>query len=151
MRCSASGWQVCGCAEAIQQIFDDAGFPKGVFVNLPIDTAQAPAVIAHPAVRAVALTGSCGAGRAVAAEAGRHLKRCLLELGGSDPYVVLEDADLELASTACAAGRLLNAGQSCIGAKRFIVVDAVYDRFVGSRFDGASGRVSSSRMHLPCY
>jgi len=101
---------------------------------------QAPAIIAHPAVRAVALTGSCGAGRAVAAEAGKHLKRCLLELGGSDPYVVLDDADIELAASACAAGRLLNAGQSCIGAKRFIVVDSVYDQFMAA---------FSAKMALP--
>ncbi|KAL1524910.1 hypothetical protein AB1Y20_019788 [Prymnesium parvum] len=146
---------VLGCAEAIQDIFDAAGAPAGVFANLPIHTSQAEQVIAHAAVRAVAFTGSCAAGRKVAALAGTHLKRCLLELGGSDPYVVLEDADVEAAAAACAAGRLLNAGQSCIGAKRFIVVDAVYDEFLrhfSARMDVSPGdpTLPSTKMGPLC-
>jgi len=87
-------------------------------------------VIEDPLVRAVTLTGSGPAGRAVAAKAGLLLKKTVLELGGSDPYLVLEDADLDFAATVCARGRLINSGQSCIAAKRFIVIDKVHDRFV---------------------
>lgn len=116
---------VPGCAVAIHELFRDAGFPPGVFATLLIEVEEVPPIIAHPLVRGVTLTGSTRAGRAVAAEAGAHLKKCVLELGGSDAYVVLEDADLELAVETCAASRLINAGQSCIAAKRFVVVEAV--------------------------
>lgn len=107
-----------------------AGIPAGVFdeVRVPVDSV--PALIAHPAISAVTVTGSDRAGRAVAAEAGRHLKKTVLELGGSDPFIVLEDADLEQAAAVGAASRCLNSGQSCIAAKRFVVVDAVADAFV---------------------
>ena len=121
---------VLGCALSIERILRDAGFPEGLFRTLVIDADQAGAVIAHPQVRAVSLTGSVRAGRAVAAQAGAALKKCVLELGGSDAYVVLEDADLDRAVQACADGRFVNAGQSCIAAKRFIVVDAVREAFV---------------------
>ena len=120
---------VLGCALSIERILRDAGFPEDLFRTLVIDTDQAGAVIAHPQVRAVSLTGSVRAGRAVAAQAGAALKKCVLELGGSDAYVVLEDADLDRAVQACADGRFVNAGQSCIAAKRFIVVDAVREAF----------------------
>ena len=120
---------VLGCALSIERILRDAGFPEDLFRTLVIDTEQAGAVIAHPQVRAVSLTGSVRAGRAVAAQAGAALKKCVLELGGSDAYVVLEDADLDRAVQACADGRFVNAGQSCIAAKRFIVVDAVREAF----------------------
>src|SRR5258705_313259 len=121
---------VPGCALAIERVFQDAGFPKDLFRTLMIGSAKVEAVIEHPLVRAVTLTGSGPAGRAVAGKAGSLLKRTVLELGGSDPYLVLEDADLDLAATVCARGRLINTGQSCIAAKRFIVVDKVHDRFV---------------------
>ncbi len=116
---------VAGCAETIATLFRDAGLPEGVFTHLPIDVDLAPLAIAHPAVRGVTLTGSERAGRAVAIEAGRQLKKSVLELGGSDPYVVLDDADLEKTAELCVASRMLNAGQVCISAKRFIVVEGV--------------------------
>lgn len=120
---------VPGCAQALQELFADAGFPVGVFRNLFIDHVQLRAAIRSPAVRGVTLTGSTGAGRAVARQAGERLKKTVLELGGSDPYIVLEDADLELAVETCAASRLINSGQSCIAAKRFVVVEAVREEF----------------------
>jgi succinate-semialdehyde dehydrogenase / glutarate-semialdehyde dehydrogenase len=95
-----------------------------------ISSQRVDAVIEHPVVRAVTLTGSAQAGRAVASKAGSVLKRTVLELGGSDPYVVLEDADVEQAAEICAKGRLINSGQSCISAKRFIVVEKIHDTFL---------------------
>ncbi len=121
---------VPGCALAIEGLFRDAGFPDNVFRTLLIGSKQVEAVIRHPAVKAVSLTGSTPAGKSVASIAGSELKKCVLELGGSDPYLILEDAELETAAKTCAAGRLLNAGQSCIGAKRFVVVEKVYDGFM---------------------
>ena len=113
---------VTGCALAIGDLFRDAGFPEGLFGVLLVPGDQVARVIEMPLVRAVSLTGSSAAGRSVAREAGRVLKKCVLELGGSDPYVVLEDADLGSAVEACVSSRLINGGQSCIAAKRFIVV-----------------------------
>lgn len=118
-----------GCALALEKLFIDAGFPADVFRTLVIDTDQAAKVIADKRVHAVSLTGSVGAGRAVAAEAGQALKKCVLELGGSDAYVVLEDADLDLAAKVCVKGRFTNSGQSCIAAKRFIVSQSVVKEF----------------------
>jgi len=120
---------VPGCALAVERLFADAGFPEGLFQALLIDVAAVPALIAAPEVRAVTLTGSTRAGRAVAAQAGAALKKTVLELGGSDPYVILEDADLDLAVETCVASRLINSGQSCVAAKRFIVVEALRPRF----------------------
>ncbi|HEY1234710.1 MAG TPA: NAD-dependent succinate-semialdehyde dehydrogenase [Candidatus Binatia bacterium] len=116
---------VPGCALVIEEIFKQARVPEGAFRSLLIGNAQVRAVIEHPLVRAVTLTGSTPAGRAVASQAGAVLKKTVLELGGSDPYVVLEDADLDLAVQTCVNSRLINAGQSCIAAKRFIVVESV--------------------------
>ena len=120
---------VFGCAAAIEELFREAGFPEGLFQSLRIDHDQAATVIAHPLVRAVTLTGSTRAGRAVAALAGGALKKSVLELGGSDPYIVLEDADLPAAVEACTVSRLINSGQSCIAAKRFVVVESVRAEF----------------------
>ena len=120
---------VPGCALAIEDVFRRAGFPKHLFRTLMIGSRQVDAVIANPKIRAVTLTGSASAGRAVARKAGEMLKKTVLELGGSDPYLVLEDADLELAAKVCAKGRLVNSGQSCIAAKRFIVVEPVRAAF----------------------
>lgn len=120
---------VPGCALAIEAIFRDAGLPADLFRTLLIDNRQVRAVIRHRAVRAVTLTGSTAAGRAVGKQAGERLKKVVLELGGSDPYLILEDADLDLAAETCAASRLINSGQSCIAAKRFIVVDRVREEF----------------------
>lgn len=118
------------CAMAIEELFREAGFPDNIFRTLLIGSKQVEAVIRHPAVKAVSLTGSTPAGKSVAAIAGSVLKKCVLELGGSDPYLILKDADLKSAAKTCATGRLINAGQSCIGAKRFIVVDEVYAEFL---------------------
>jgi succinate-semialdehyde dehydrogenase/glutarate-semialdehyde dehydrogenase len=124
---------VPGCALAIEEVFIKAGFPKGVFRTLLIGSAQVKAVIEHPLVRAVTLTGSTPAGKAVAAQAGAVVKKTVLELGGSDPYLVLEDADLEMAVNTCVTSRLINSGQSCVNAKRFIVVGPLVEAFA-SRF-----------------
>ena len=120
---------VPACAEALETLFADAGYPAGLFANLFIDVETTGAVIEHELVRAVSLTGSVRAGRAVAARAGAAIKKCVLELGGSDPSLVLEDADLDAAVASCALARLFNSGQSCVAAKRFVVVDAVRDAF----------------------
>ncbi|MCC6208718.1 MAG: NAD-dependent succinate-semialdehyde dehydrogenase [Gammaproteobacteria bacterium] len=118
------------CALAIEELFRDAGFLPGAFTTLMIEAAQVEAVIADPRVRAVTLTGSEAAGRKVGAAAGRALKKCVLELGGSDAFIVLADADLELAVANAVASRFVNAGQSCIAAKRFVVDEAIADEFV---------------------
>ncbi|MFO7713630.1 NAD-dependent succinate-semialdehyde dehydrogenase [Desulfosarcina sp.] len=120
---------VPGCSLAIEAVMHEAGFPPTLFQALLISSKQVQAVVDHPSVKAVALTGSNAAGQAVAARAGRRIKKTVLELGGSDPYLILADADLDLAADACAVGRLLNAGQSCIAAKRLIVVEAVREAF----------------------
>jgi succinate-semialdehyde dehydrogenase / glutarate-semialdehyde dehydrogenase len=120
---------VPGCALVIEEIFTQAGFPVGTFRTLLIGSKQVEAVIRHPLVRAVTLTGSTPAGMSVASQAGSVLKKTVLELGGSDAYVVLEDADLDQAVQACVDSRLINTGQSCIAAKRFIVVDSVLPTF----------------------
>jgi succinate-semialdehyde dehydrogenase/glutarate-semialdehyde dehydrogenase len=120
---------VPGCALAIEQILAEAGEPRDLLRTLMIGSEEVERVIAHPLVRAVTLTGSTPAGRSVAAQAGKHLKKTVLELGGSDAYLVLEDADLEQAAAVSAKARLVNGGQSCIAGKRFIVVDAVRERF----------------------
>ena len=120
---------VPGCSLAIESIFKKAGFPEGLFQNLLISSEQVDSVLEHPLVCGVALTGSKSAGQMVAAKAGKLLKKTVLELGGSDPYIILEDADLERAVEACVESRLLNSGQSCIAAKRFVVVEAVQQQF----------------------
>lgn len=120
---------VSGCSLAIAEIFRAAEFPAGVWQSLLLSSARVRGLIADRRIQAVTLTGSTPAGRAVAACAGSHLKKTVLELGGSDPYLILEDADLPAAAAACATARLLNGGQSCIAAKRFIVHGAVYDEF----------------------
>ena len=115
---------VPGCALAIEDIFRQAGFPDNVFRTVLVGSDQVDTLIKNPLVRAVTLTGSTRAGRAVAASAGAALKKTVLELGGSDPYVVLDDADLEQAVATCVNSRLINSGQSCIAAKRFVVTAA---------------------------
>ncbi|MHB1327241.1 MAG: NAD-dependent succinate-semialdehyde dehydrogenase [Gemmatimonadales bacterium] len=120
---------VPGCALAIEELFHQAGFPPGVFRTLLIGSDQVRSVIEHPLVRAVTLTGSTPAGKSVAAQAGAVLKKTVLELGGSDPYLILEDADLDLAATTCVAARLVNSGQSCVAAKRFIAVEPIREAF----------------------
>lgn len=118
-----------GSGQAFAALAHEAGIPAGVFQSIVIDTDQAARVIADRRIAAVTLTGSERAGRAVAATAGKHLKKCVLELGGSDPFVVLADADLDHAAEIAATARFQNNGQSCIAAKRFIAEAPVYDEF----------------------
>src|SRR5947209_9577142 len=120
---------VPGCALAIEEVFRDAGFPEGAMSTLLISSEKAKSLIAHPVIRAVTLTGSEKAGMEVGAEAGRNLKKTVLELGGSDPFIVLNDVDPAEAGRQAAKARTINSGQSCIAAKRFIVEEAVADRF----------------------
>lgn len=120
---------VSGCALAIEEVFREAGFPENIFKTILVPSSQMEAVIKNEKIKAVTLTGSVPAGKAVAKTAGSVLKKTVMELGGSDPYIILEDADLEMASETCVNARLINAGQSCIAAKRFIVVEKVYDEF----------------------
>jgi succinate-semialdehyde dehydrogenase/glutarate-semialdehyde dehydrogenase len=124
---------VPGCALALERIFTDAGFPTGVFSTLLIsDNHAAEKLIDHPVIRAVTLTGSERAGRAVASAAGRALKKTVMELGGSDPFIVLADADVRAAAASAAESRCVNTGQSCIAAKRFIVDRNIADEFVSA-------------------
>ncbi len=120
---------VPGCASAIESVLHQAGVPKEIFQSLFIDHEQAGLLIDDWRVRAVTLTGSTRAGKSVAARAGAHIKKTVLELGGSDPYVVLADADVAAAARIAVTSRLINTGQSCIAAKRFIVVEPVRAEF----------------------
>lgn len=121
---------VPGCAAAIAEAFTAAGAPEGVFQNLPAATEDVESVIRDPRIQAVSFTGSDRAGSIVASIAASEIKPAVLELGGSDPSIILADADLEQAASVVALSRIINAGQSCIAAKRVIVVDAVHDEFV---------------------
>jgi succinate-semialdehyde dehydrogenase / glutarate-semialdehyde dehydrogenase len=120
---------VTGSALLIEEVFKEAGFPEDLFRTLIIPSGRVEQVIESKYIQAVTLTGSVGAGKAVASAAGKALKKTVLELGGSDPYIILKDADLEMAAETCVTSRLINNGQSCIAAKRFIVVEDVYDKF----------------------
>jgi len=120
---------VPGCALAIEEVFKKAGFPGNTFRTLMIGSKDVEAVIENPLIKAVTLTGSTPAGKAVAAKAGEMLKKTVLELGGSDPYIILEDADMDETVNACVISRLINGGQSCIAAKRFLVVEQVLEAF----------------------
>jgi succinate-semialdehyde dehydrogenase/glutarate-semialdehyde dehydrogenase len=148
------------CAMAIESVVRDAGFPDNIFRTLMISAGQTADVIADPRVKAVTLTGSCEAGRKVAALAGQHLKKLVLELGGSDPFIVLDDTDLDPTVAVAVQSRFMNAGQSCIAAKRFIVVDSIADAFVerfvtavsalraGDPLDDSTTLAPMSRMDL---
>jgi len=114
----------------IEKIFNDAGFPDHAFTTLLIKSDQVKAILDNDVVKAATLTGSEKAGSIVSAQASERIKKTVLELGGSDPYIVLEDADLDLAAKECSKSRLKNSGQSCIGAKRFIIVESVYEKFM---------------------
>jgi succinate-semialdehyde dehydrogenase/glutarate-semialdehyde dehydrogenase len=126
------------CADVIAEALRDAGIPPGVFAALHIDNDQAAEVLRDRRIAAVTLTGSERAGRSIAANAGDQLKKCVMELGGSDAFVVLEDADLDKTVSSAVASRFGNVGQTCIAAKRFIVVDAIADAFVQRFVEAAS-------------
>src|SRR5947208_1341569 len=118
------------CALHIEDIFREAGFPKNLFRTVLAGPEKISGVITDPRIRAATLTGSEGAGSKVAAQAGREIKKTVLELGGSDPFIVLEDADVQKAAKTAADARLINSGQSCIAAKRFIVVEKIEEMFL---------------------
>ncbi|MEZ7236535.1 NAD-dependent succinate-semialdehyde dehydrogenase [Rhodococcus sp. GXMU-t2271] len=123
-------------ALAIERVLTEAGLPDGVYLNAFISSAQVAAAVADPRVQGVSLTGSEKAGSAVGEVAGRHMKKCVLELGGSDPFIVLGDADVDAAAAAAVVGRLGNGGQACTASKRFLVEEPVYDEFVRKFLDG---------------
>lgn len=129
---------VFGCAEKIEEVFLKAGYPKAVFQNLIFHHDETETVISHDAVQAITLTGSEKAGSAVAQLAGKYIKKSLLELGGSNSFIVLEDADVDQAVETAIKARMMNSGQSCIAAKRFIIIDSVYDEFVSKFIEAAS-------------
>ncbi|MGH7345786.1 MAG: aldehyde dehydrogenase family protein, partial [Candidatus Rokuibacteriota bacterium] len=133
------------CALQIEEVFREAGFPRGLFSTALIESSAVAGLIDDPRIVAVTLTGSELAGSRVAERAGKALKKTVLELGGSDPFIVLEDADLDLAANVAADARLVNSGQSCIAAKRFIVVEAVAEKFVPKFVD----QLRSRRMGDP--
>lgn len=134
---------VTGCSLAIEDLLLNAGIPKGVFKSLVVGSDQVEHIIANKHVKAVTLTGSEKAGEAVASVAGKYIKKCVLELGGSDPFIVLSDADLTKAINTGFKSRMLNGGQSCIAAKRFIVESSIYDQFV----DGFLRQVQSMEIY----
>tara|TARA_R110001592_G_scaffold313768_2_gene589225 strand:- start:298 stop:1653 length:1356 start_codon:yes stop_codon:yes gene_type:complete len=121
---------VFGCAVLIEEVFTKAGFPDGVFQNLIVHHDRTETIIAHDTVKAVTLTGSERAGSAVAQLAGKYIKKSLLELGGNNAFIVWKDADIDKAVKTAITARMLNCGQSCIAAKRFILVEEIYDEFV---------------------
>src|SRR6266550_1991847 len=131
---------VPGCALAIESVFRDAGFPRGLFATVLVGSSAVAGLIADRRVVATTLTGSDHAGSKVAEQAGRELKKTVLELGGSDPFIVLADADLAAAARTAAEARLINSGQSCIAAKRFIVVEPVADQFLDRFLDELRSR-----------
>src|SRR6202012_3154805 len=129
---------VQGCALALEQLVQDAGGPKGIYVNLSVQRGVAASIIADPRVRAVTVTGSVQAGRAVAQLAGVHGKKTVLELGGSDPFIVLEDADIAKAAQLGVTSRYSNNAQSCIAAKRFFIAEPIADAFIKAFVEHAS-------------
>lgn len=133
---------VFGCAIQIEEVFKKAGFPEGVFQNLIVHHDKTEQLIAHDSVKAITLTGSEGAGAAVAELAGKYLKKCVLELGGNNAFVVWKDADIDRAVKTAVTARMLNGGQSCIAAKRFILVDEIHDEFL-QKFTEAVSRIKA--------
>jgi succinate-semialdehyde dehydrogenase/glutarate-semialdehyde dehydrogenase len=123
--------EICtGSGLMLKEVFEEAGLPKNLFTVMLIDHDQSDELIGHKLVRGVTITGSAKSGSIIAAKAGEHLKKTVMELGSNDAYLVLEDADIELAVKTCVAGRIYNNGQTCVNAKRFIVADKVYEDFV---------------------
>ncbi|MEX1191178.1 MAG: NAD-dependent succinate-semialdehyde dehydrogenase [Brumimicrobium sp.] len=133
---------VFGCATQIEDLFTKAGYPEGVFQNLIVHHDESEKILSHDTVKAVTLTGSGKAGSAVAQIAGKYLKKSLLELGGSNAFIVLDDADIDQAVNTAVTARMLNSGQSCIAAKRFIVLESVHDIFV-TKFSEAVSKLKA--------
>lgn len=119
-----------GSGDAMQELFEEAGFPKHTFTHIKVSHDEIEKVLANPLVQGVSLTGSEAAGSAVASAAGKNIKKSVLELGGNDAFIVLDDADLEKTAKSAALGRLQNCGQTCIASKRFIIQDSVYSEFL---------------------
>lgn len=138
---------VFGCAQNIEEIFKKAGYPKNVFQNLIVHHDQTEKIIAHHAVKAVTLTGSERAGSAVAQIAGKYIKKTVLELGGSNAYIVWADADIDKAAKTAVTARMLNSGQSCIASKRFILLEDIYDEFVAKFTKGVLDLKSGDPMN----
>lgn len=136
---------VSGSALAIETLLEQGGAPAGLFRTLLLDSSRIGDLVTDARIAAVTLTGSEGAGRSIGELAGKSIKKCVLELGGSDAYVVLADADIAKAATACASSRLINSGQSCIAAKRFIVATEIYDEFR----DAFRGELAKRRVGAP--
>ena len=123
---------VTQCSKMLEESFIEAGFPKNIFQSLIIESSQAEKIIEHNIVQGITLTGSEYAGSSVASLAGKHIKKTVMELGGSDPFIILDDADILLAAKIATQSRMLNAGQSCIAAKRFIVIEQIKDEFLNA-------------------
>jgi succinate-semialdehyde dehydrogenase/glutarate-semialdehyde dehydrogenase len=138
---------VFGCAQKIEEVFIKAGYPKAVFQNLIFHHDESETLVSHEAVKAVTLTGSERAGSSVAQLAGKYIKKSLLELGGSNSFIVFEDADIDQAVETALKARMMNSGQSCIAAKRFIILDSVYDEFV-SKFVKAASQLKTGNPIL---
>lgn len=138
---------VSGCALAIEKIFHDAGFPKNIFRSILISSKYIEEIIPHKNIAAVTLTGSTNAGKSVAKHAGENVKKTVLELGGSDAYVVLDDADLNMATDICVSARLTNSGQSCICAKRFIVVESKLSEFTKSFVEKMQSKIMGDPLN----
>src|SRR4030081_692512 len=133
------------CAEAIDLLFRDAGFPTGAYTNLVVTAGLANKAVDDDRVRGVSFTGSDTSGARVAERAGRYVKKTIMELGGSDPFVVLEDADMKLTIDRAVFGKMTNMGKSCVAAKRFILLQSVSDEFV----DGFRERLAALKMGDP--
>ena len=140
---------VTGSALAIEQILHESGWPKGIFTTLLIKRSQTEAVVADPFIKTVSFTGSAKTGRHIASLCGHHLKKTILELGGSDPYIVLEDADLSKAAEQIISSRLNNSGQSCIAAKRVIIETPVYEEFIQNLINNLSYKSISHPLYNP--
>ncbi len=140
---------VTGCALAIEQTFHESGWPKGIFTTLLIKRSQTESVISDPFIKTVSFTGSTNTGRHISAMCGKYLKKNILELGGSDPYIVLEDADLSKSAEQIVDSRLNNSGQSCISAKRVIVEKSVYEELIQNLINQFNYKSISNPLYNP--
>ena len=140
---------VTGCALAIEKTFHESGWPKGIFTTLLMKRSQTESLIADPFIKTISFTGSTETGRHISSLCGRYLKKSILELGGSDPYIVLEDADLSKAAEQIVTSRLNNSGQSCIAAKRAIVEKSIYEDFIQNLINNLNYKSISHPLYNP--